>query len=277
MGKHSKYPREAGVYKLTCSINGKVYIGKSININNRLGDHRRSCNRIKGRFYFENALIKYGWGSFEVEILEILENFDKLRDNENLLDIETSYIELFDSRNPSKGYNICGRGTDRTGCKCSEETKEKLRQHNLGNISPMLGKYHTKEAKEKLRQAHLGKKLSDEHKQKIREANLGKTNSAEHREKTRLANLGKVRSDEFKEKCRQRQLGKKHSEERKEKIRQSTIGRKHSEESIEKMRQSKSKISEETREKLRRSSSGRKHSLESIEKMRQAKLKKQTE
>lgn len=241
MVTHLKYPNEAGIYKLTCINNEKVYIGKSVDINKRIGDHRRSCNRVKGRFYFENALISHGWDAFEVEVLEIFENFDKLRDNEALLDIETSYIDLFDSRNPDKGYNICKRGTDRTGYKCSEETKEKisrgnlgktvseevkekLRQANLGKCSPMLGKLHSEEAKEKIRHAKLGRKHSEETKEKISRGHLGKIRSSEHAEKLRQANLGKARSNEFKEECRQRQLGKKHSDEHKEKIRNSIKG-----------------------------------------------------
>lgn len=41
----------------------------------------------------------------------------------------------------------------------------------------MLGKHHSKETKEKLRQVNLGKKHSDETKEKIRQGNLGKKKS----------------------------------------------------------------------------------------------------
>ncbi len=69
-----KYPKEAGIYKLTCVNNGKIYIGKSVNLYDRMGDYRRCAKKSIGRYYFENALIKHGWDSFKVEIVEIFEN-----------------------------------------------------------------------------------------------------------------------------------------------------------------------------------------------------------
>lgn len=45
MGKHIIYPKAAGIYKLTCDNNGKIYIGKSINIRKRLESHK-NCKNI---------------------------------------------------------------------------------------------------------------------------------------------------------------------------------------------------------------------------------------
>jgi group I intron endonuclease len=194
MGRHSKYTDKAGIYKLTCNVNNKIYIGKSINIRRRFNRHKDSL-RIKHRkrSYFEDAIKKYGWESFKVEILEIVENFDKLKDNHNLLERESYYINMFDATNPNKGYNICKVSTDRTGIPCSEETKEKLRHANLG-------KKCSEETKRKMRESALnlsdekrkrqtGKHLSEETKQKLREINLGKTLSEEHKEKIRQSHL----------------------------------------------------------------------------------------
>lgn len=263
------YPKEAGVYKFTCINNGKIYIGKSVNLYSRMADHK---NRKVGRCYFENALIKHGWDAFKVEVLETFENFDKtkLKDKLMILDIETSYINMFDSINPDKGYNLCKYSSDRTGLICSNETrnkmslsksgiplskehKEKIRQAILGRKhseetkEKMRGFKHSEETKEKMRQSKL--EISEETKQKMRQSKLGKPLSEEHKAKIKQGKLEKPLSEESRENMRQAQLGKKHSEETKEKIRRF----KHSEDAKERIKQARLGIprSKETIEKMR--------------------------
>ncbi len=210
-----EFTKNAGIYKLTCDKNDKIYIGKSINIRNRLRSHK-NC---KGKCYFENAILKHGWDSFTVEILEIFENFDKSNNEHKMLivDREEYYIKLFDSTNNDIGYNICNRSTDRTGIPHSTETKEKMRQSQLGN-SNHLGKLHSEESKEKMRQAKLGVKKnphSRETKEKMRQAKLGKPKTIEHIENIRQSKIGKPSN----------RKGVKLSEETKEKMRQSQLKR----------------------------------------------------
>jgi group I intron endonuclease len=286
---------KAGIYKLTCSINGKVYIGKAINISNRMARHKYNCSKLLGRCYFERALIKYGWDSFDVEVLETFEDFDKFEDNDSLLLRESYYIDLYDSTNRDIGYNICKFSSDNTGTTWTDEKKERIRL--LNSTKPKrIRKPCSEETKEKIRQAKLGKKLkphSEETKKKMSLAGKGRILSEETKVKMR-----KPKSEDFKEKMRSRI----HSDESKEKMRQSALGRKFSEETRDKMRQSKvgkkrgplsddhkrkiglPKIgkarSEETKEKLRKAHLGNTygvgyiHTDEAKEKMRQAKLGK---
>ena len=37
-----EYPNEAGIYKLTCMINNKVYIGKTVCLRQRINFHKNS-------------------------------------------------------------------------------------------------------------------------------------------------------------------------------------------------------------------------------------------
>lgn len=53
----------------------------------------------------------------------------------------------------------------------SEETRKKISNANKGRVSTFKGHHHTKEAKEKLRNAHLGKKQSQEAIEKTRRKN----------------------------------------------------------------------------------------------------------
>jgi group I intron endonuclease len=235
MGNYSEYPTDAGIYKITCKNNNKIYIGKAINLRNRINNHKNVKRQSKGMFYFQYALLKYGWESFTVEILETVKDFDKIKDNASLLEREAFYIELFDSTNSEKGYNRCKFSTDNTGIPCSEETKIKIGLSNRGKI-------RSKETIEKSRQSRLGRKHSEESKEKMSKSRLGNSN----------------------------RKGKPHSDETKQKMRKTRLGRKHSEESKEKMRKPKS---EEAKKNMGKSFLGRKHSEESKEKMRKAKRK----
>lgn len=238
-------PRKAGIYKLTCKKNGKIYIGKSVNLYYRLSNHK-SCEKLsKGRSLLEKAVIKYGWNSFDFEILEIVDNFDKIADNNNLLKRESYYIELFDATNLNKGYNLCKYSTDRTGIKHSEDFKIKMSLRQKG-------RKHSEETKEKIRQARLGKpgtSHTEEHKERMRQLNLGKKMLPEDIEKIRQARLGTKASEETKTKMSVSQSGRKHSEETKAKMSKWQKGKPKSKEHIENMRL-RPKVSDETRLKI---------------------------
>lgn len=201
MKELEKFPKNAGIYKLVCVNNSKVYIGKSVNLYKRLNKHKNCSISHTGKGFLQNAILKHGWSSFTVEILEVVENFDKSKDNDKLLEREAYYIELFDSTNRDKGYNLCKFSTDGTGIPLTEEHKEKIRQ------------------------AKLGKLHSEDHVKKLREGKLNNPMSQESREKLRQFNSGKTMSNESKERMRNSKLGRKHSEETKEKIRQSNLKR----------------------------------------------------
>jgi predicted GIY-YIG superfamily endonuclease len=50
------YSDKAGIYKLTCSNNGKVYIGKSVNLYKRLNRHKNCNKHSYNRYYIQNAI-----------------------------------------------------------------------------------------------------------------------------------------------------------------------------------------------------------------------------
>lgn len=81
-----------GIYKITNNINGKVYIGQSINIEKRWEQHKGCyCDNLLSK-----AFIKYGINNFTFEILEEC-------NQEELDDKEIFYISYYDSYN--NGYN----------------------------------------------------------------------------------------------------------------------------------------------------------------------------
>ena len=120
------------VYKHTNKINNKCYIGITCQTANQRW-------RLDGKGYsqqtkFYNAIIKYGWDNFNHEILYT--NLTK----EQAVEIEDALIEQFDSI--KNGYNILKSTMPHT---TSDETKVKLHQS-------MLGKKHTEESKQKMRE-----------------------------------------------------------------------------------------------------------------------------
>lgn len=110
----------SGIYKLTNKINGKIYIGKAINLKNRINDYIYGQHRIKEKPRpIVSAIKKYGWNNFNVEILQ---SYQKI-DNITLLSLETAFIDYFKCLTTQHGYNVCLFGNDRTGTTASQKTK----------------------------------------------------------------------------------------------------------------------------------------------------------
>jgi group I intron endonuclease len=269
-----EYPKAAGIYKLTCLTNNKVYIGKTINIKRRINDHRKSKIIPNKKYKIAHAIVKYGWDSFTVEILDVFENFIKSNPehNQQLLDTETKFIEMFDTTNNEKGYNICKHSTDRTGHICSEESKLKMSQAQKKVI-----RIFDDEKREQLRQCRLGKKMSDDAKEKIRNHRLGKKHSENSKEKMSIQRKGRITthivSEETRKKMSAARLGRLCSEETRKKISMKNKGKKRTDEWKSNMSNLKKGVpcSEEAKAKISIANTGKKCSEETKEKIRQSK------
>ena len=196
--------RKYCVYKHTNKINGKVYIGQT---------GQTPENRwLEGKGYigcthFYNAIQKYGWDNFEHEIIYDCLSFEEANNYEKEL------IELYDSTNSEKGYNLMTGGVNSRPC---EATKLRMKKAHSGEKNHFYGKKHTKEAKEKMRLKRKGRKLSEDTKQKMSNSHKGKHLSKETIEKLRMINTG--RPSKLK--------GRKLSQETKKKISEAQKGEK---------------------------------------------------
>lgn len=185
------------VYKITNTINGKQYIGKTMGtIENRWNNHIKGA---KGNYNskLSNAIRKYGENAFKVSILEESEN------ELYLFEKERYWINQANSFGEN-GYNLTEGGEGALGYRHYEEVKIKLR--DLASKTHK-GRQFTEEHRKNLSKAMkgnknmLGKRHSEESKLKMSEATKGKQKSSptiETRQKLSKANTGKKRSEETK-------------------------------------------------------------------------------
>lgn len=111
-----------GIYKITNQTNGKIYIGQSINIQERWKSHIYNCN--KEDYYGYNyplyqAFRKYGLENFKFEVIEECSK-------EQLNEKEYFYIDYFQCYSyNNKGYNQDFKDIERV-LKCSRLTPQQV-------------------------------------------------------------------------------------------------------------------------------------------------------
>lgn len=115
---------------MTNLINGKIYIGQTVNrIEKRKVDHYSNARMHKFKVPFHNAIRKYGEECFKWEAI------DKALDKEELNKKEKYWISFYDSNNRNKGYNATiggdafgGKGEENFwhGKERTEENKTKI-------------------------------------------------------------------------------------------------------------------------------------------------------
>lgn len=95
-----------GIYKLTCLVSGKGYVGKSKDIASRWAQHKSAAkhNKKDGCRHLKSAIMKHGWDSFRKEILCVLPESE-------LNSEEVRLISLHKTMNPF-GYNLTAGGDE---------------------------------------------------------------------------------------------------------------------------------------------------------------------
>ena len=158
------------IYKATNQINGKCYIGKTIQkLEERKSDHIKVSKKLKKKsecienegsiegVYFHNALNKYGKENFKWEIIYEC-------DDELVLNVmETMKIIVNHSHyTEGKGYNLTWGGDGLRGYKHTEETKKKL----SNKLKEFYLTEKGKEARLKMSKSQKGHSVSDEQRRK---------------------------------------------------------------------------------------------------------------
>lgn len=138
-----------GIYKITNPHN-KVYVGQSVNIENRKRYYKNEKN-CKNQIKLSRSIKKYG---LENHLFETLEECSI----DNLNEKERFWQDFYDCLNNGLNCRLT-LTTDKSGV-LSDETKLKIGNSNRG-------KHHTEETKNKLRKNRLGKISSQHTKDKV--------------------------------------------------------------------------------------------------------------
>lgn len=91
------------IYKRTNKINGKIYIGQTINEPEKRWKAEDNSNQKIGK-----AVRKYGSENFDNIIIDTATTREELNEKEKY------WIAFYDSTNPNKGYNMTSGGSGRS-------------------------------------------------------------------------------------------------------------------------------------------------------------------
>lgn len=186
------------IYKLTNTVTGKSYIGKS-----------KFIDRVINRKYQGSGILikkminQYGWNNFKTEII------DYALTREELNQREIFWIERDNSLIPN-GYNMTKGGdggipSDEVrkkisesgkGRKFSENHKRKISESQLGELNHNYSKKASKETRSKMSKSKLGNTINrgrtmpKEVKEKISNTLSGKVFSEEHKNRISLGKMG---------------------------------------------------------------------------------------
>jgi group I intron endonuclease len=147
---------QSGVYLITNIINGKVYVGSAANsLNQRLHNHKYKLGKNKHEnVYLQNAVNKYGIENFTFEILE---EYAK----QYVISMEQWWMNMLDSFNRKRGYNLKPVAGSSLGYKFTEEQKKNISRGiqkiggNKGKFNPRFGTTISEEQKIKTKETWL--------------------------------------------------------------------------------------------------------------------------
>ena len=189
--------KQTGVYKIINIINSKFYIGSTSSKKGGFKDRIKTHTRLLTRSthcnkHLQAAWNKYGPDAFKFEILEVVDDVNKI------IEREQYYINTLNPCNPEIGYNQAKIANSQLGYKHTAKTKEKMRliQLKYSDMHSKLMKLRmqtyrpSEETKQKIsktltgikRDEHFrkqislrcsGRKLSEETKKKISNAKIG--------------------------------------------------------------------------------------------------------
>lgn len=174
---HNDLEKSMIIYKITNLIDGKIYIGQTIN---RL---KRRVNRLRYNILLKRAMKLYGIENFELSVIENCSDINELNEKEQF------WISFYDSINNQKGYNLQSGGKN---CRMHEYTKKMLSEK-------CSGWHHTEKAKQKIREASTGnkhwaygKKFSSRHISNMSKGHMGHRPTKITKEKISRMHKGRI-------------------------------------------------------------------------------------
>ena len=226
-----EHKNKSGIYKITNSINLKIYVGSAINLYKRFIGHKNQFITNKHNDRFQNFMNKYGIDTLSFCLIEYC-------DKDMLIEREQYWIDYYQSYKSKLGYNVSKTAGSTLGCKMPKSHIESCIKRMKGNKFRLNIKWteaQKKDIGERSKQfwlnnpdkkQNMANKISTKKKGKPQWVDkphpmLGKFGEDN-------PNYGKKRSEEFKQKVKNRMLknnpmkGKELSNSHKNKIREKT-------------------------------------------------------
>jgi group I intron endonuclease len=138
------------VYKISNTINKKFYFGVTQQtLEKRWQQHK--CNSSRKNYHLYNAIKKYGFENFKIEIVF------NANSKEEMFKKEIELIKLYQSNNREYGYNNSNGGdASRFGCKLTNQQKNKISEYQKNRLRIPF----TEETKIKMSKSAKGRDMS---------------------------------------------------------------------------------------------------------------------
>lgn len=191
------------IYKIT-SPSGKIYIGKTYSMKKRMRHYKYGDYKGQTRLY--SSLIKYGYDSHEIKVLDEFDGTGEFAAGKEMFWIR-SFMCNYCKYPEIDGLNLTDGGEGTIGYKMSEDNKKKLSERVKANpIRYWKGVKFSEERRKQMSEISkrcntkywLGKKRSEETKKKMvenRRAKGGYVQSDEQKEKRAAKLRGRLRPD----------------------------------------------------------------------------------
>jgi group I intron endonuclease len=178
----------SGLYKIVNKVNGKFYIGSSVNIRDRFYNHKSQLNRnIHDNLYLQRAWNKHGENNFEFVIFKNCEKDILITEEQKELNVHVGK-EYYYNLSPSADVSMRGIPrsnevkrkislTQKGKPKWTDEQKKQMSinrkgiKHSQETIEKFKLRTHTNETKEKISDASKKQKWSIE---RCKSVSLGK-------------------------------------------------------------------------------------------------------
>jgi len=243
------------IWTIYCHVHvesGRIYVGLTRQtVERRWASHLSKARSTKGgRWYFPNAIRKYGKDAFSHHVLGICHDVDQA----NL--VEECWIFLLDTRNLEKGFNLAEGGLHvphPIRKNPWDDPTYRAKQLERFNSPEWAARMNDPVTKAKMSVASSSRTYSDEVRSKVAEAGRDREVSDKTRQKISTGLTGRKLSPEHIANSSRAQTGKKLSPEHVAKVAAANTGKAHSQES---------------REAISRALAGRKLSLEHVKKIK---------
>lgn len=118
---NQKIEKRPGVYKIINLVNNKIYVGSSIDLYKRKSSHFSALrNNFHCNKYLQSSYNKYGENNFIFDVIEYIDDKDKL------LDREQYWLDTLNPCDNNIGYNMLPTAGNSLGFKFPKEYKEKM-------------------------------------------------------------------------------------------------------------------------------------------------------